>query len=199
MESAERNEIGGDIGKKVKIISTVAAIITIIVVIMVNFMPVINIVLEGVQSDYQFNAPGGQNFVGWQVIFYYWGPSIYIGGVTAFGFNIWLFLGMFLPVAVLLVTTIKLRKSQGAKKAILEFIAAAVLIFGAILFLNATGLCEKSVGNQVASYLKMAKESGTYTLGYWSIVMSVVMLVTGGMKIASGMYSISKEGKRVVA
>ena len=120
-------------------ISIVLAIVALIVLILVNFMPVLNIKLPDVSGvDYTFNAPGGHNILGWQCIFYWWGPSIYIGGVSACNFNIWLFLGMFLPILALLICTPKLFKALYKKKRNMEFITAALLIFSGVIFLCAS-------------------------------------------------------------
>ena len=73
--------------KTIRKLSIVVGILALLTVILLNFMPVLNIKLTGVESDYTFGAAGGQNFVGRQCIFYWWGPSIYIGGVSAFNFS----------------------------------------------------------------------------------------------------------------
>ena len=70
----------------VKRISLIVALAALLVVILVNFLPILNIKLDGVESDYTFGAPGGHNFLGRRAIFYWWGPSIFIGGVSAFNF-----------------------------------------------------------------------------------------------------------------
>lgn len=179
--------------KTIRKLSIVVGILALLTVILLNFMPVLNIKLTGVESDYTFGAAGGQNFVGRQCIFYWWGPSIYIGGVFSFNFNIVLCIGMLLPLLTLLVTTPMLIRARYKKKAVLEFVSAGTMVISAVIFLNATRLAETTVGNHLASYMKMAKEEGTYTLGYWVYVMVGVFAVASIFKIVSGVLSLKNE------
>lgn len=102
--------------KTIKRISLIVGLAALLAAVLTNFLPILNIRLDGVESDYTFGAAGGHNFLGWQAIFYWWGPSIYIGGVSAFNFNIWLFLGMFLPVLALIVNSVMLKTRSTAKR-----------------------------------------------------------------------------------
>ena len=65
----------------VKKISIAVGILIILAAILTNFMPILNIKLSDVISDYQFTTAAGHDFIGWQCIFFWWGPSIFIGGV----------------------------------------------------------------------------------------------------------------------
>ena len=179
--------------KSVKIISAVLAVVALVVVVLVNFMPVLNIKLDGVQSDYTFNAPGGHDILGWQCTYYWWGPSIFIGGVSACNTNIWLCVGAILPLLTLLITTPMLIRALYKKKAVIEFINAAVMVLSAVLFLNATGLARTTVGNHLEQYMVMAIEQGTYTLGWFVYVLAAVLAVVAAFKIFSGIYSLKNE------
>ena len=179
--------------KTIKIISIALAVVALIVLILINFMPVLNIKLDGVQSDYKFNTPGGHDILGWQCTYYWWGPSIFIGGVTACHPNVWLIVGIVLPILTILITTPMLFRGLFKKKAVVEFINAGVMVLSAVLFLNATGLARTTVGNHLQQYMVMATEQGTYTLGWFVYVFAAVMAVVAAFKIFSGIYSLKNE------
>ena len=178
--------------KTIKRISLIVGLAALLAAVLTNFLPILNIRLDGVESDYTFGAAGGHNFLGWQAIFYWWGPSIYIGGVSAFNFNIWLFLGMFLPVLALIVNSVMLKNALYRKKAFIEFIAAAML-FGAFVYSSAPYFAAKTVGNHLVSYMKMAIEQGTYTLGWWCYVLVAAMLAGCAVKAISAVFSLKNE------
>ena len=179
--------------KSIKIISAILAILALAIVVLANFMPMLNIKLDGVQSDYTFNTPGGHDILGWQCTFYWWGPSIFIGGVTACHPNVWLIIGVVLPILTVLITTPMLIRALYKKKAVVEFINAAVMALSAVLFLNATGLAQTTVGNHLQQYMVMAIEQGTYTLGWFTYVLAAVLAVVAAFKIFSGIYSLKNE------
>ena len=179
--------------KTIKRISLIVGLAALLIAILVNFLPILNIRLDGVKSDYTFDAPGGHDFLGWQAIYYWWGPSIFIGGVSAFNFNIWLFLGMFLPVVALIVDSVMLRKALYKKKATIELIAAAAMLFGAFIYASAPFFAAKTVGNHLVSYMKMAIEADTFVLGSWCYVMVIGMLIGCAVKAYSAVYSLKYE------
>lgn len=179
--------------KTIKRISLIVGLAALLAAVLTNFLPILNIRLDGVESDYTFGAAGGHNFLGWQAIFYWWGPSIYIGGVSAFNFNIWLFLGMFLPVLALIVNSVMLKNALYRKKAFIEFIAAAAMLFGAFVYSSAPYFAAKTVGNHLVSYMKMAIEQGTYTLGWWCYVLVAAMLAGCAVKAFSAVFSLKNE------
>ena len=179
--------------KTIKRISLIVGLAALLIAILVNFMPILNIRLDGVKSDYTFDAPGGHNFIGWQAIYYWWGPSIFIGGVSAFNFNIWLFLGMFLPVLTLIIDSVMLRKSLYKKKATIELITACAMLFGAFIYASAPFFAAKTVGNHLVSYMKMAIEADTFVLGPWCYVMVIGMLIGCAVKAYSAVYSLKYE------
>ncbi len=181
--------------KTVKRISLIVGLAVLAVAILVNFLPILNIKLEGVESDYTFDAPGGHDILGWQAIYYWWGPSILIGGSSAFNFNIWLFLGMILPVVSLIVDSAMLKKALYRKKATVELIAAAATFFGAFIYASAPFFAAKSVGNLLVSHMKMAIEQGTYTLGWFSYVMVAAMLIGCAVKVVSAVFSLQNEAE----
>ena len=177
----------------VKRVSLILALAAIATAVLINFMPILNIKLDGVESDYTFGAPGGHSFPGWQCIYWWWGPSIYIGGVSAFTFNIWLFLGMLLPLAACIADSVMLKNVYFKKKAAVEIVAAVCMVFGAFIYSSAPYFAAKTVGNHLISYMKMAIEQGTYTMGWWCFVVIAVMLVGAAYKIYSAAFSLQKE------
>lgn len=181
--------------KMIKRISLIVGLAALLVAILANVMPLLNIRLDGVESDYTFGAPGGHNFVGWQAIYYWWGPSIFIGGVSAFNFNIWLFLGFLLPTVALIVDSVMLKKALYKKKATVEFISAAAMLFSAFIFSSAPYFAAKTVGNHLVSYMKMAIEQDTYTLGWFCYVIVAAMLIGCAVKAYSGVFSLKHEAQ----
>ena len=181
--------------KTIKRLSLFVGLAALAAAILVNFLPLLNIRLDGVESDYTFGAAGGHNFLGWQAIFYWWGPSIFIGGVSAFNFNIWLFLGMFLPLVVLIVDSVMLKKSLYKKKATVELITAAVLLFGAFIFSSAPYFAAKTVGNHLVSYMKMAIEQDTYVFGWFNYVWIAALLIGCCVKVFSAVFSLKHEAE----
>lgn len=177
----------------IKRISLIVALAAIVAAVLTNFMPLLNIRLDGVESDYTFGAAGGHDFIGWQCIYYWWGPSIFIGGVSAFTFNIWLFLGMALPLAACIVNAVMLKNAYYKKKAVLEIIAAVCMVFSAFIYSSAPYFAAKTVGNHLVSYMKMAIEQGTYTLDWWCIALTVIMLAGAAWKLCSAVFSLKKE------
>lgn len=194
-----KKQVSPQLLRTIKIVSFVLALAALVMAVLTHFMPVLNITLEGVESDYTFSAAGGHDFLGWQVIYYWWGPSIYIGGVSAFNFNIWLALGILLPILALLICTPMLPRALYRKKAVIEFIAAATEVFCAAIFLNIDSLAATTVGNHLASYMKMAQEQGTYVITGWVYALAAVMLVTAVVKVVSGVLSLRNEKEAAAA
>lgn len=179
--------------KKIKKISVAIGFAVLIAAILTNFMPILNIKLSGIESDYSFGAAAGHDFLGWQCIYYWWGPSIYIGGVTAFSFNIYLFLGMFLPALSVLISSIMMKNAYYKKKAVIEILSAACMLFGIFVYSSAPYFAAKTVGNHLVAYMKMAIEQGTYTMGYWCLVFIAVLTAGAACKIYSAVYSLKNE------
>ena len=179
--------------KTIKRISLAVGLAVLIVMVLANFMPILNIKLDGVESDYKFGTAAGHNFLGWQCIYYWWGPSIYIGGVAAFTFNIWLFLGMFLPALLSIIDSVVVSKKYYKTKAVWEIISAVSYLFGAFIYSSAPFFAAKTVGNHLVSYMKMAIEEGTYNMGVWCFVIIPVLLVGTVVKAVSAIFAIKNE------
>ena len=98
----------------------------------------------------------GFSYPGFQSIFYGYGNMI-IQGYTENGFNFLMFLGFFLPfvgciVACVMLATNLLRRGTNKKKAILEGIVGALLIFGAIVLFNCDKLWIENAKHVTGSY-----------------------------------------------
>ena len=135
-------------------------------------------------------------YPGYQSIFFGFGNMI-IQGYTEATFNIWLFLGCFLPligciVACVMLSTNLLRKGTNKKKAILEGIVAVTLIFGAIILFNCDKLwienakhVKGSYTNYYEVYLKPAIDGEVYfAKDYFPNVVFGVCLAAGLFKAA---------------
>ena len=115
----------------------------------------------------------GYSYPGFQAIYYGFGNMV-IQGYQEAGFNLLMFLGFLLPfvgciVACVMLLTNLLRKGTNKKRAILEGIVGATLIFGAIVLLNCDKLwisnSQKVTGsytNYYETYLKPALNGELY-------------------------------------
>ena len=126
-------------------------VLAIAILVGFNFADVFTIITdEGTKYANGFSYPGYQAI--------YWGfGSMIIQGYTESTFNIWLFLGFFLPfvgciVACVMLSTNLLRKGTNLKRAILEGVVGAFLIFGAIILYNCDKLFIENAKNVTDSY-----------------------------------------------
>ena len=133
------------------IVSILLSIAAITVLVMYNFADVFTIITDdGTKYAEGFSYPG------YQSIFAGVGNMI-IQGYTEATFNIWLFLGCFLPLfgcitCVVMLSTNFLRKGTNKKKAILEGIVGVLCIFGAIMLFNCDKLWIANAQNVTGSY-----------------------------------------------
>ena len=133
------------------IVSILLSIAAVTVLIMYNFADVFTIITDdGTKYAEGFSYPG------YQSIFAGVGNMI-IQGYTEATFNIWLFLGCFLPLfgcitCVVMLSTNFARKGTNKKKAILEGIVGVLCIFGAIMLYNCDKLWIENAKNVTGSY-----------------------------------------------
>ena len=133
------------------IVSILLSIAAITVLVMYNFADVFTIITDdGTKYAEGFSYPG------YQSIFAGVGNMI-IQGYTEATFNIWLFLGCFLPLfgcitCVVMLSTNFARKGTNKKKAILEGIVGVLLIFGAIMLFNCDKFWIENAKNVTGSY-----------------------------------------------
>ena len=171
------------------ILSIGLSVAAIAVLVLFNFSDVFTIITdEGTKYADGFSYPG------YQAIFSGVGNMI-IQGYTEATFNIWLFLGCFLPLIGCIVCCVMLstnfaRKGTNLKRAILEGIVAVCLIYGAIVLAN----CDKfwienakhvtgSYTDYYTEYLVPAMNGEIYFgIDWYPSVVFVVCLVAGIVK-----------------
>jgi len=175
------------------LVSIALSLLAIAMLVLYNFSDVFTIFTdEGTKYADGFSYPG------YQSIFAGFGNMI-IQGYTEATFNIWTFLGCFLPligciVAVVMLSTNFLRKGTNKKKAILEGVVAVLLIFGAIILFNCDKLWIENAKHVKGSYTNYYKvylepaltgEAGYFTKDYFPNVVFAVCLVAGLIKLAN--------------
>ena len=172
-----------------------------------NFADVITIITdEGTKYAEGFSYPG------YQTIFAGYGNMI-IQGYSEAGFNIWMCLGMFLPLIGCIVATVMLitnfnRKGTNKKRAIVEGIVALLLIFGGIVLFNvdkfwiaSAKAVTDSYTDYYATYLKPAME-GELFFGkcFYPTYVLIVCLMAGVIKLVNcGMLLFQKYYARSVS
>ena len=176
----------------VSLVSIAVGLLAIAILVLFNFSDVFTI-----YTDDGTKYADGFSYPGYQAIFSGFGNMI-IQGYTEATFNIWTFLGCFLPligciVASIMLATNFLRRGTNKKKAIVEGIVAVFLIFGGIILFN----CDKlwienakhvtgSYTNYYEVYLKPAMEGELYFgKDYFPTVVLVVCLIAGVIKAAN--------------
>ena len=188
------------------LVSIAAGLTAIAILVLFNFSDVFTI-----YTDDGTKYADGFSYPGYQAIFSGFGNMI-IQGYTEATFNIWTFLGCFLPLISCIVSCIMLatnffRRGTNKKKAIVDGITGICLVFGAIILFN----CDKfwienakhvtgSYTNYYEVYLKPAMEGELYFgKDYFPTVVLVVCLIAGVIKLAnSGLLLFQKYYARAV-
>lgn len=173
-------------------VSLIAAIASLVVLILFNFMPAVNLTVAGTDK-----FGNGFDYPGWQLIYYGIGIQ-YIPGYYEFGFDIWTCLGMFVPILAILICTIRYGAGKNKEKARREFIMAAALIFGALILVNCRFFAEMVASSEGLSsfkdsYLTPAIEAGTFTLLTFPKVMCAVCLISAAIKIGNGCFLLHQK------
>lgn len=117
------------------LVSIAISLLVVAILVLYNFSDILTI-----YTDDGTKYADGFSYPGYQTIFAGFGNMI-IQGYTETTFNIWTFLGCFLPligciVATVMLSTNLLRRGTNKKKAILEGVVAILLIFGGIILFN---------------------------------------------------------------
>ena len=173
----------------VTIVSIALGLLAIAILVLFNFSDVFTI-----YTDDGTKYADGFSYPGYQAIFSGFGNMI-IQGYTEATFNIWTFLGCFLPligciVCVVMLSTNFARRGTNLKKAILEGIVAVCLIFGAFILLNVDKFwienakhVEGSYTNYYETYLLPAINGELYFgKDYFPDVTFAVCLIVGIVK-----------------
>ncbi|MBQ9265505.1 MAG: hypothetical protein IJ186_00325 [Bacilli bacterium] len=175
--------------KILALISIALGILAIVILVLFNFSDVFTIF-----TDDGTKYANGFSYPGYQAIFSGYGNMI-IQGYTEATFNIWTFLGCFLPLIGCIVACIMLatnfnRRGTNKKKAIVEGIVAICLIFGGIILFNCDKLWIENAKHVTGSYTNYYEEyllpamNGELYFGkdYYPTVVLVVCLITGIFK-----------------
>ena len=175
------------------IVSSILTVLCLVLLITFNFAGVFTIqTLPGTKYENAFTYPG------WQAI--YWGVGeMIIQGYTEFSFNIFNFLGFLLPflgIIVWLVMYLKSYKVRGTnkKKAILEFVAAGLILFGGFMLffcdkfaiMNAKNV-KDSYQNYYTEYLLPAINGEvSFQKTFFPVLLLIISILTGLVKVANG-------------
>ena len=175
------------------IVSLILTVLCLVLLITFNFAGVFTIqTLPGTKYESAFTYPG------WQAI--YWGVGeMIIQGYTEFSFNIFNFLGFLLPflgIIVWLVMYLKSYKVRGTnkKKAILEFVAAGLILFGGFMLffcdkfaiMNAKNV-KDSYQNYYTEYLLPAINGEvSFQKTFFPVLLLIISILTGLVKVANG-------------
>ena len=196
MEQSEFQSKMSRIKSSVKIgfiVSFILTVLCLVLLITFNFAGVFTIqTLPGTKYENAFTYPG------WQAI--YWGVGeMIIQGYTEFSFNIFNFLGFLLPflgIIVWLVMYLKSYKVRGTnkKKAILEFVAAGLILFGGFMLffcdkfaiMNAKNV-KDSYQNYYTEYLLPAINGEvSFQKTFFPVLLLIISILTGLVKVANG-------------
>lgn len=186
------------------ITSLISGLIMLILLILFNFSGVFTIkTLPGTKYENGFTYPGRQS------IFFGMGEMM-IQGYTEFGFDIYTCLGLFIPfIAIIICSIIYLnnlkKKGTNRKKAILDFVMAGTILFGAIILFNCDSFSilmasqvEGSYQNYYEEYLLPAlngevsftKEIYPYLILVLGILFTLIKAANGGLLIYQKKYAL---------
>lgn len=179
------------------IVSVVLAVAAIVLLGLFNAMGVFTIHTGNAGSKYErpFTYPGWQQLYGF-------GGEMIIQGYEENTFDILMIIAIYLPLFAGIATTIMLitnfkRKGTNRKKAIIEFVMAALLIFAGIVVL----LCDKvwiantsrvkagSYANYYQDYLLPAlagQDGGYFRKEAYPTILGIVCIVTALVKGCNG-------------
>lgn len=177
--------------------SLILGIASLILFVCFNFMGVLSIkTLDGTKYQNGFTYPG------WQIIYYGVGEMI-IQGYTEYTFNIFNFLGFFLPALMMILWLFLYlpsykRKGTNRKKAVLEILSGVLILFGAVMLFN----CDKfavlnaknvkdSYQNYYQMYLVPAINGELYfKKTFYPTLILIVGGLTSAVKILNGLLLI---------
>ena len=175
--------------KVLTLTSIALGLFAVAMLVLYNFSDILTI-----YTDEGTKYADGFSYPGYQTIFSGFGNMI-IQGYTEATFNIWTFLGCFLPligclVACVMLSTNFLRRGTNKKKAIVEGVTAVCLIFGGIILFNVDKLWIENAKHVTGSYTNYYETylvpamNGELYFGkdYFPTVVLVICLITGIVK-----------------
>ena len=167
-------------------VTVIVAVIGILVLLAYNFMPVANLTVDTAGNTFEGN---GFDFPGWQLLYYGIGRQ-FIPDRNYFDPNPITIAALFLPLIALIYGIASYNKTRNTGKAVKEFIAAGLSIFGGIVLGNITYFAyfasTTKADNFRATYLDIAESSFT-NLSYTKVAM-IVLFVVAIIKIANGAF-----------
>lgn len=169
-------------------ITVAAALISIAVLVAYNFMPV-TYLKSPAGTDYE----QGFAFPGWQMIFYGFGRQ-YIMQDHLFDPNPFTIVGMIGTLIVLTVCTARYYRGRNREKAVKEFIAAAFLIYSALVLgawivpVARTAATSGSVYDFKNQYL--LNSASSFTAQPYSVFSCAVLLAAALVKLGNGIFLI---------
>ena len=179
--------------KVLTIVSLIATLAAVVLLICFLFAGVFTIYTD-VGTKYE----NGFTYPGFQAIFGGYGNMI-IQGYSETTFNIWTFLGLFLPLIGGIVGIVMLlknfnRRGTNRKKAIVELVVAALLIFGGIILFNVDKFWIENAKNVTGSYtnyyevylLPAINGEILFDTEYYPTYVLVACLVAAVIKIFNG-------------
>ena len=179
------------------IVSVVLAVVSVVLLGLYHAMGILTIHTGNAGSKYErpFTYPGWQQLYGF-------GGEMIIQGYNENSVDILMIIALFLPLFAGIITTIMMitnfkRKGTNRKKAILEFVMAGALLFGAICFLlndkiwiaNASRVGPGSYANYYEDYLLPAiagEDGGYFRQEAYPVILGIVCIVTAIIKAGDG-------------
>lgn len=174
------------------LVSIALGIVSIITLVLFCFSDVFTIITdEGTKYADGFSYPG------YQAIFAGYGNMI-IQGYSEAGFNIWMFLGLFLPLIGCIVSCIMLatnfsRRGTNLKRAIVDGVTGLLLLIGGIILFNCDKFWIESAKQVTGSYTNyyevylLPALNGEIYFGkdYFPTVTLVICLITAIVKLGN--------------
>ena len=175
-------------------VTIAAAIVAVIVLLCYHFMPVANLTVATAGNTFE----QGFDFPGWQLLYYGIGRQ-FIPDRNYFDPNPITITALWLPLIALIYGAATLRKTLNKGKAIREFVAAVLSIYGGVVLGNIAHFAyyasTTKADNFRATYLDIA-ESSFVTLGYAKFAM-VVLFVVAAIKIFNGVFLLYQKNYAV--
>ena len=177
------------IAKLLRNITRIAAAVALVLLIIAAFAPLVRAYIPG-NADPEFHYNEGQDFLGWQVTFLYWGPSIRVNDRMAFHPNALMIIAIVGTGLALIITTLLMKKGKRFRNGILDAIAAAFLIFSIIVYINACPIVLKTAGNLTAESIQHAYDNGGFTLAWYGVLLVIFLCIIAVVKLLCALYFI---------
>ena len=175
--------------KRIRLITKILAFVALAIIGLGAIMPIVRAYIPG-STDPDFTYATGQNFLGWQVTFYYFGPGLRVNDRQAFHWNVWMIIAMVGTGLVLLITALMMKKGKRFKNGILDLISVVFIIYSIIIYCNACPIVLKTAGNLTRDALESANKNGGWTLAWFTYVEVILLSLIAVAKIGCGLFNI---------